>query len=58
MGNIAIVLAFPISFILFYTLFEMLQRKSVVRQAVLFNRAYWDEEERRNNKRLFGKEDI
>ena len=49
--------AYVLTFIIAYTAMQMISRKSMVRNAVKASQAYWKEQERLNNIRLFGRDD-
>ena len=53
-----LVFAYAASFAVAYAIMQMITRKSAVRNAVIAAQAYWEEEQRQNNIRLFGKEDV
>lgn len=51
-----IVMAYVVSIIMAYALIQLLMNKMTIRNAVKAAQAYWDEDRRQQNLRLFGDE--
>lgn len=57
-SSLIIALAYGVTFAVAYAIMLVISRKSAVRSAVMQSRAFWEEEQRQTNLRLFGTEDI